>query len=133
MKDKSNHFKNKAFQRLWSFRYAYQGIRHSVLKQANLRIHLFAAVVVIISGIWVKLEYFEWIAVIIVTVMVIAAELINTAIEELTNIISPEYQRRAGFVKDAAAGAVLIVAVGAAITGIMIFLPKLMYIAGIHF
>lgn len=65
--------------------------------------------------------------------MVIAAELINTAIEELTDLLSPNYHKKAGYAKDASAGAVLILAIASAIVGSMIFVPKLLNLIGISF
>lgn len=69
----------------------------------------------------------EWIAVSIVIGAVLAAEAINSAIEALADLVSPEYNAAIKKTKDLAAGAVLITAIAAAIVGFIIFLPKLSY------
>jgi diacylglycerol kinase len=124
---------NKFSKRVWSFRHAYRGIRNSILTQTNLRVHLIVTILVAILGFFLKIDYFEWIAVVITCVMVIAAELINTAVEELTDLISPDYHKKAGYAKDASAGAVLILAIASALVGSLIFVPKLMDLFGIYF
>lgn len=124
---------NKFYKRVWSFRYASRGIRNSILTQTNLRIHLIATILVVMLGIFLKISNIEWIAIIISCGMVIAAELINTAIEELTDLLSPNYHKKAGYAKDASAGAVLILAIASAIVGSIIFVPKLLNLIGISF
>ena len=94
-----------------SFGYAWKGIRQCVGKEQNLSFHLITTAVVIAAG------FFFGVA--------IAAELFNTAIEKLVDLVSPERHPIAGQVKDIAAGAVLVCAVAAAIIGIIIFLPYL--------
>jgi diacylglycerol kinase (ATP) len=125
MKDTPGNSKKPPSRNFIGLGYAFRGIHRSILTQVNLRIHLIAATLAFCLGFWLKISYFEWIAVVIVSATVIAAEMINTAIEGLTDLISPEYQNKAGFVKDIAAGAVLVLAIAAALTGAMIFLPKL--------
>lgn len=88
-------------------------------------VHLLAAILVILAGFLLNISRLEWIAIIFVITLVIALEIINTAIELLVDWISPEHHPQAGKIKDLAAGAVLIAAIGAAITGVMIFLPKI--------
>jgi diacylglycerol kinase (ATP) len=107
------------------FIYAFNGIRLSLKSGGNFLFHLFAAIVVISLGFYLKISNNEWIAIVICIAFVLAAETFNTAIEKLTDIISPNYNKNAGEVKDLAAGAVLICAIGAAITGLIIFIPYL--------
>ncbi len=76
-------------------------------------------------GFLLKINTFEWLIVIVVISLVLAAETFNTAIEYLVDMVSPEENKTAGKIKDIAAGAVLITAIGALITGIIIFLPKI--------
>jgi diacylglycerol kinase (ATP) len=108
------------------FTYAYNGIRLSFKAGGNFIFHLFAAIVVILMGMYFKISNLEWVAITFCITLVLAAETFNTCIEKLTDIISPERNKNAGEVKDLAAGAVLIAAIGAAITGLIIFIPYLL-------
>jgi len=83
---------------------------------------------VVIAGFFFGITRIEWCIVILCVTLVFAAEAANTAIEYLTDLVSPEYHQLAGKTKDAAAAAVLFAAIGAAITGIIIFAPYLMEI-----
>ena len=118
--------KNSFLQsRIASFKFAFQGIFFMLRTQKNAWIHLFSTILVIALGFYFKLNKLEWGMIIFAIGLVISAEMINTAIELLTDIISPEHHEKAGRVKDIAAGAVLIAAISAAIIGIIIFLPYL--------
>ena len=108
-----------------SFGYAWKGIRQCVGKEQNLSFHLITTAVVIAAGFFFGITRTEWIVIILCIGVVIAAELFNTAIEKLGDLVSPERHPIAGQVKDIAAGAVLVCAVAAAIIGIIIFLPYL--------
>lgn len=112
-------------KQLRSFGYAWKGIRNCVGKEQNLSFHLIAAAAVTVAGFAWKITRTEWIAVILCMGVVIAAELFNTAIEKLVDLVSPQRHPLAGQVKDIAAGAVLVCAVAAAIVGIIIFMPYL--------
>jgi len=112
-------------KRLLSFKFAFQGILHMLRGEANARIHLVAAVVVIAAGFLFGLTMTEWLMVIFAIGFVFSAELFNSAIEELVNLVSPGYHEKAGKVKDMAAGAVLVAAITAAVIGIIIFGPKI--------
>ena len=110
-------------KQLRSFGYAWKGIQSCVGKEQNLSFHLIAAMAVIIAGIVLGITRTEWIMVVMCIGTVIEAELFNTAIEKLVDLVSPERHPVAGRVKDIAAGAVLICAVAAAIIGLIIFIP----------
>jgi len=86
-------------------------------------VHTIATVSVILLGAWVKLSRWEWCVLLITISMVLACELFNTALEKLTDLVSPNFDPRAGAVKDVAAGAVLVASIAAAIIGSIIFLP----------
>lgn len=120
--------KNDGFtfrKRLLSFRYAFNGIRLLISKEHNAWIHCFAAVCVVIAGILLKISKMEWIAVVIVIGAVLAAEAVNSALEAIADFVSPEYSEAIKRTKDLAAGAVLLIAIAAAIVGGIIFFPKL--------
>lgn len=108
-----------------SFKYAIQGIREGMRSEENFKFDLVVALLVIISGFVYQLTTIEWSLVILCIVAVLAAELINSSIEKIVDWVSPEIHPEAKRIKDMAAGAVLIVAVGAAIIGMIIFLPKI--------
>lgn len=108
-----------------SFRYAFTGIWSSLKKERNMKIHFAAAVLVVIFGLLFKINKIEWILCTFAVAMVITAELFNTAIETIVDMITAEQNEKAKIAKDVSAGAVLITAIGAAIVGIIIFLPKI--------
>ena len=111
--------------RLKSFAYAWKGISYSILTQHNFLIHIGFTITAILLGFLLRISDFEWIAIIIIIGIVMSLEILNTAIEELVNLVSPERNKTAGIVKDLAAGAVLISAIAAFIVGVIIFLPKI--------
>lgn len=109
-----------------SFKYAMQGILRAFKTERNLKIHASMMIVVVILGVIFKIAVWEWITCIILFALVIGAELLNTSIEEMVNLLSPEIRVHAKYAKDIAAGAVLIFAIASAIVGAIIFLPKLL-------
>lgn len=113
-------------KRLKSFVYAGTGIRKLVCQEHNAWIHCCAIAVTTAAGFYFGISRMEWIAVVLCFALVLAAEGMNTAIERLVNLVSPDYHPIAGDVKDIAAGAVLICAIGAFITGLLVFLPYLL-------
>ena len=111
-----------------SFKYAIEGIISSFRTERNMKIHVLAMIIVIILSFVLKLDKTEWCFIIIAIISVISAELFNTAIETVVDMVSPERNSKAKLAKDIAAGAVLVVAMGAAIMGVMIFGPKIINI-----
>lgn len=109
---------------LKSFKFAFNGIK-LVLGENNTRFHLLATGLAIISGFLVHLTINEWLWIVSAISIVWIGEAINTALERLTNLVSPDYHPLAGQVKDLAAGAVLIAAVYALLVGLLVFVPKL--------
>ena len=109
-------------KQLRSFGYAWKGIRCCIGKEQNLNFHLIATAVVVIAGFVLGITRMEWMIIILCIGVVIAAELFNTAIEDL---VSPQQHPVAGQVKDIAAGAVLVCAATAAIIGLIVFIPYL--------
>lgn len=109
-----------------SFKYAMQGILRAFKTERNLKIHTSMMMIVVILGVIFKIAVWEWITCIILFDLVIGAELLNTSIEEMVNLLSPEIRVHAKYAKDIAAGAVLIFATASAIVGVIIFLPKIL-------
>jgi diacylglycerol kinase (ATP) len=112
-------------RRWWSFRWAFRGLGLSIRSQENSQIHFAATVLVVALGFWLRLAAWEWCALIGAMALVWMAEVFNTAIEGLVDLLSPERRPLAGKVKDLAAGAVLAAAIGALAIGAIILLPKL--------
>lgn len=110
-----------------SFVYAFRGIRQLIAHEHNAWIHCCALVAVVIAGIAFDVSAYEWMAISICCGTVLAAEAFNTAIEGIVDFISPGYDKRAGKIKDMAAGAVLLTAIGTAVTGGIIFIPKILF------
>lgn len=102
---------------------AVNGITRSVRSERNLRIHIAASVVVIACAVLFGLTGTEKAIVIALCAAVICAEQLNTAIENTVDMLAPSFNMYAKQAKDAAAGAVLVISIGAAISGILIFLP----------
>lgn len=111
--------------RLRSFGYAIAGIGTLIRTQANARIHLLATVVVVTLGFVLEVSRGEWCALLLAGGMVWLAEGMNTALEFLVDLVSPEHHPLAGKAKDVAAGAVLLAALFAAAVGLLIFLPRI--------
>lgn len=113
-----------------SFIYAFRGIRDSFKSEYNFKIHLILALVAICLGFLLNISVSEWFCILLVISLVIAAELFNTSIESLADAVSPEDDPLIKKTKDAAAGAVLVLAGFALLCGAYIYLPKIL---GIEF
>ena len=108
-----------------SFGPALAGLCWAVRTQRNLQVHLFATSVVLALGLWLKLENWEWCVATLACGLVLAAELMNTALEVLADRVSTAREEPIRRAKDAAAAAVLLAALAAFAVGIVIFGPKL--------
>lgn len=112
-------------KRIDSFGFAFKGIVTLLQTQPNAQIHIVAIFIVSILGFLLKISTTDWCFVIFAFSMVLAAEAFNTAIEFIVDLVSPQYHPLAGKAKDVAAAAVLLTAVGAALVGMIVFVPKL--------
>lgn len=108
-----------------SFRHAFDGIKEAFTNQPNFRVHCLAGVMVVAVGWFFRLSAIEWLIITFTIMWVILAEMMNTMIEALVDLITEEYRQSAKIAKDVAAGTVLLSAVGAIIVAIIIFLPKI--------
>jgi diacylglycerol kinase (ATP) len=104
-----------------SFKYAGRGIRTVFAEERNMRIHGVITLLVIVLGFYYHITSGEWIAILLCIGLVFVLEIINTAFEILVDLIQPHHDPIAGKIKDIAAGAVLVGAMTAAITGMIIF------------
>jgi diacylglycerol kinase len=109
--------------RIKSFGYAFKGIATLFRSQMNARIHGVALLFVVASGWFFGISQLEWLAIVGISAAVLAAEAMNTAIEFVVDLVSPNYHPLAGKAKDVAAAAVLLLATGAVVIGLIIFLP----------
>ena len=112
--------------RLRSFGHAFRGLKVLLQTQANARIHAVATVLVLAAGLMFGISLLEWALIVLAILCVWVAEAINTAIEFLVDLASPEAHPLAGKAKDAAAGAVLVAAIGAALIGGLVFGPHIL-------
>jgi diacylglycerol kinase len=108
-----------------SFGYAFAGIADLVRGQFHAKVHVAAMFLVVTCGFYFKINATEWCLVTLSIGAVIGSEAMNTAVEYIVDMVSPEYHVLAGKAKDVAAGAVLIVAIAAAFVAAIIFLPKI--------
>jgi undecaprenol kinase len=105
-------------------KYAIAGITHTFRTQRNMRNHCIACIGAVLLGLLTGLSPLEWVAIVLAIGLVIAAELMNTAVEATVDLVTEEWHDLARIAKDAAAGAVLLSAIAAAITALLVFLPK---------
>lgn len=109
-----------------SFSHALEGIIKTVRVEKNLKIHFMTMVCVIMVGLIVKLSVYEWIVCTVLFGLVISAEMFNTALEKTLDYVNEDYDEKIRFIKDASAGAVLVLAITSTVIGLIIFLPKLL-------
>ena len=108
-----------------SFKYASEGILQAYRGEQNLKIHTFIAIIVIVFGFFLKISYIEWLICLLLIGLVLMAEFFNTAIEYTVDLASPKIHPLAKSAKDIASAGVLVISLISAITGLVIFLPKL--------
>lgn len=116
---------------LQSFGYAWEGIVYALKNDQNFRVHILAAIIVILFSLFFKVSPFEMGILGVMIILVIVAEMINTAIENMVNLITKEYHLEAKIAKDVASGMVLVTSIGAFIVGLLIFTPHFLDLFGI--
>ncbi len=115
---------------LASFRFAWEGVIYAFQTQRNFRIHCAISLAVVVAGVLLGLSAEQWAILAAVIGLVFQAELINTAIEAITDRASPDIHPLAKVAKDCAAAGVLVSAVVAVVVGALIFLPELVALVG---
>ncbi|MEW6741131.1 MAG: diacylglycerol kinase family protein [Planctomycetota bacterium] len=108
-----------------SFGYAFAGIGHAFKTQRNLRVHAGALVLVLALGFWLRVSLWEWALLVITIALVVALELVNSALEAMLDLLHPQHDSRVKAAKDTMAGAVLVAALGSVAVGVLVFGPKL--------
>jgi diacylglycerol kinase (ATP) len=106
---------------LESFNFAFEGIIHVLRTQRNMRIHFVAAVIVLVSAVWIGVSKLELIALLLAISFVFITEMINSAIEQAIDVATTSFDPLAKLAKDVAAGAVLIATVNAVAIGYLVF------------
>jgi diacylglycerol kinase len=112
-------------RRILSFRYAFEGWAYVLRTQHNAWIHGAATIAVVILAFWLDISRLEWSILVLTIALVWTAEFVNTAIEVIVDLVSPEEHPLAKKAKDIAAGAVLVSAFTAVIVGLLILGPPL--------
>ncbi|MDQ6711172.1 MAG: diacylglycerol kinase family protein [Candidatus Dormibacteraeota bacterium] len=112
---------------IYSFRHAGRGLAWAVSSQANLRFHLLAAAVVLVAALLFHFTALEFVGLVLCFAVVIGAELFNTALEVLIDYAWPERHPMIGRAKDVAASAVLMAAIGTALTGVLLFARHILH------
>lgn len=108
-----------------SFFHALDGIKYATLKEHNMIIIIIAAMFAVSMGIIFKIDSYEWLSIIIIIALIAATELINSAIEAIVDLITPNYNTLAKIAKDTASGATLVLCIAAFIIALIIFIPKI--------
>ena len=122
--------KKKSKYWIKKFFFAFRGIFSTIKEEKSMIFHIISSIVVIIVGAALKISNFtDWAILMIIITIVIAMEFVNTAIENLVDMISFKYNFNARKIKDIAAAATLIVAVGALASTLFIFVPRIVEIA----
>lgn len=108
-----------------SFRYAFNGLWHTLRTQRNMRVHLGIAIVIVIAGVLLHISPVEFAILILTMSGVFVAEMFNTVCETCVDLAQPEYHPLARIAKDVAAGAVLLAAILAVLIGLLVLGPHL--------
>ena len=108
-----------------SFLFALQGLRTAIATERNIRIMLFGAVFAITVGAILRIDALSWAIIIVCCGTVLVTELINTAIETVVDLVSPEFHPLAGRAKDVAAAASWLISLTAAIAGSIVYIRAL--------
>ena len=114
-----------------SFGYAFAGFKKSFKEESNMKIHVIISMLVIIFGFLFKVSPLEWIVLLFAIGLVLGAELLNTSIENLVDIVCKEKSEAAALVKDVSASFVMVLAIVAALVGLIIFIPKFLIVIGV--
>ncbi len=114
--------------RVQSFRYASRGWWYVLRTQRNAWIHAVITIVVVVLSVWLGLGARDWAILILTIALVFIAEFLNTAIEAVVDLASPEHHPLARVAKDVGAGAVLLAAIAAVVIGLLILGPPLLHV-----
>ena len=116
---------SKKYGLISSFKFAFEGLSDAFKNEPNLRVHVFFAAGAIIAGFLLKLSALEWIILSFTITWVFVMELLNTTLEALVDLHSPEHHPKAKVAKDVAAAGVLVSAFLSLVVAALLFLPKI--------
>lgn len=108
-----------------SITHAWAGIKWAVTTQPNFRVHFLLTAIALLGGVYFHLSYIEWVVLVFAIVLGLVAEMINTVIEAVCDLVTTEWREDIKIAKDVAAGMMLMVAIGCLLVAILIFGPKL--------
>lgn len=108
-----------------SFGYSYAGLKYAYKNEQSMTIHMFISIAIIIMGLFFKITNIEWTIIFVIIGVVMGTELINTAIEAVVDLVSPEKHPLAKIAKDTASAAVFVYSMIALVAGLIVFLPRL--------
>lgn len=128
MNTKDYKNKNSLSYQLATFKFAWHGLRYFFETELKASIHLIAAILAIGLGIFLKISAAEWMMIAFAIGMVITAEIANTTIELLVDLVTSDDNKNAGTTKDLAAAAVLVASATALVIGLIVYLPKLLHL-----
>lgn len=121
-----DEIKKRGFKRFFrSFGYSIEGLKYAYKYEQSMTIHVMMVICVVLLGIFLKIAVFEWLVCFILMGLVMATELINTSIEAVVDLTCPKIHPLAKIAKDTASAAVFVFSVVAAISGLIIFVPKI--------
>lgn len=110
---------------LRSFSFAFSGIMACCKNERNFRVQLLSAIIIISAGFFFNISSMEWTIILLCCGLVLSMEMINTAIEKLSNLLHPSIHPEVRIVKDVAAGAVLLCSIISLVVAVIIFFPKI--------
>lgn len=109
-----------------SFRNAFSGLKWAIKTQPNFQIHFILACIAIIVGVYLHASNTEMSVLILAIIFGLGVEMMNTSIEEMTDLITKEWRQEAKIAKDVSAGMMLLTAIGTIILALFIFVPKIL-------
>ena len=123
-----NSIKSSSKKLFGPFGPALEGLRISLRTERNVKLHFLAVACAVVLGFLLNISSLEWLTILLFFGLVISMELINTAIEKLSDVVQPEKDDRIRVIKDTSAAAVLWASIMALIAGIIIFIPKVVQV-----
>ena len=115
------------FKQLFSsFRHAFHGLAYLLKYEQNFKIHLFFGIAALLTGLILKIDYYEFLIILIIIAFVAMAEIVNTVLENILDVMHPDHHHKIKIIKDATAGVVLFASAVSVIIGIIIFGPKIL-------
>lgn len=116
---------------LHSFKCAFEGIVHAFVEGRNFKVQLCFGVLAVILGFAFGIDATQWAVIVVCIGVVLGGECVNTAIEAVVDLASPEYHELAKHAKDCAAGAVLVCSIASVFVAALIFLPRIVSLSGL--